>query len=90
MQNQRKQVQKDFQFEIVDLETGEILFELTVKDAEYRNGFRKLREVYERYVGFILNDRNVRLEVITSDIIIPVEQTLFDNIWNGVCLTPPF
>lgn len=90
MQNQRKHIQKEFQFEIVDLKTGEILYDKIVKDEERGNCFRKLRDVYERYVALVLNDRNVRLEVISSDIIVPVEADLFNSIWSNVCLTPPF
>ena len=90
MVNQRKHVQKEFQFEIVDLETGDILYDKIVKDEERANCFRKLRDVYERYLGFVLNNRNVRLEVISSDIVIPTEVDMFNSIWSGVCLTPPF
>lgn len=90
MVNQRKHVQKEFQFEITDLETGEILYDKIIKDEERANCFRKLREVYERYLGLVLNNRNVRLEVISSDIVIPVEADMFNSIWSGVCLTPPF
>lgn len=90
MQNHRKHVQKEFQFEISDLETGEILFDKIVKDEERYNGFRKLREVYEHYVALVLNGRNVRLEVISSDLVIPVEADMFQHMWSGVSLTPSF
>lgn len=77
-----KQIQKDFSIELVDLQTGEIIIDDVVKDVSTSHGFKKIRQVFDRFMMYVSVGRNMSINVVSSDMVVYTESDLFNQIWQ--------